>query len=48
MRPVESERADDIPYSRPIYRTCNLVERFYNKIKEFRRIATGYDGRAVL
>ena len=31
---------------RELYRHRNLVERFFNKIKHFRRIATRYDKRA--
>jgi transposase len=26
-----------------LYRACNLVERFFNKIKHCRRVATRYD-----
>ena len=26
-----------------LYNECNLVERFYNKLKQFRRVATRYD-----
>ncbi|MEM5389529.1 transposase [Paraburkholderia phymatum] len=30
-------------YSRVLYRTRNIVERFFNRIKHFRRVATRYD-----
>lgn len=30
-------------YSRALYRTRNLVERFFNRIKHFRRVSTRYD-----
>jgi transposase len=30
-----------------IYRTRNLIERFFNKIKQCRRVATRYDKRAA-
>ena len=36
-----------IPYDKDIYQERNLIERFFNKIKRFRRIATRYDKTAV-
>lgn len=30
----------------PLYKQSNLIERFFNKIKHFRRIATRYEKRA--
>ena len=30
-------------YSRTLYRTRNIVERFFNRIKHFRRVSTRYD-----
>lgn len=30
-------------YDRHIYKDRNLIERFFNRIKQFRRIATRYD-----
>lgn len=41
--PPKSNRTDEILYSRRVYRKRNLIERFFNKIKRFRRIATRYD-----
>ena len=41
--PPKSNRLDDIPYSKRLYKKRNLIERFFNKIKQFRRIATRYD-----
>lgn len=41
--PPKSNRLNDIPYSKRLYRKRNLVERFFSKIKQFRRIATRYD-----
>ena len=35
------------PYDKHIYQDRNLVERFFNKIKHFRRIATRYEKTAV-
>jgi len=40
-------RSQAIPYDKHIYRERNLVERFFNKIKHFRRIATRYEKTAV-
>ena len=36
-------RKDTICFSPHLYRARNLVERFFNKIKQCRRIATRYD-----
>jgi transposase len=42
---VQSQRADLLqPY---LYRARNLVERFVNKIKQCRRVATRYDKLAA-
>jgi transposase len=41
--PPRSNRKDPICFSPFLYRDRNLVERFFNKIKNFRRIATRYD-----
>lgn len=41
--PPRSNRKDPICFSPFLYRDGNLVERFFNKIKNFRRIATRYD-----
>ena len=45
--PSTRSRSQAIPYDKHIYRERNLVERFFNKIKHFRRIATRYDKTAV-
>ena len=34
-------------FSRYLYRARNLVERFFNKIKQCRRVATRYDKLAA-
>ncbi len=34
------------PFDRTLYKERNLVERFFSKLKHFRRIATRYDKRA--
>ncbi len=41
--PSKSNRTSPRPLDREIYRMRNLVERFFGKIKEFRRVATRYD-----
>ena len=44
--PPKSHRKDPICFSRHLYRDRNLIERFFNKIKQFRRVATRYDKTA--
>lgn len=41
--PPESNRRDPICFSKHVYRARNLVARFFNRIKHFRRIETHYD-----
>ncbi len=41
--PPKANRKDPICFSKYLYSARNLVERFFNKIKQFRRIATRYD-----
>ena len=45
--PSRSCRSQAIPYDKHIYQERNLVERFINKIKHFRRIATRYEKTAL-
>jgi transposase len=45
--PPKRNRMDPICFSPYLYRARNLVERFFNKIKQCRRIATRYDKLAV-
>jgi transposase len=45
--PSSRSRSQAIPYDTHIYQERNLVERFFNKIKHFRRIATRYEKAAV-
>lgn len=42
-----SRRLDPPAFSPYLYRYRNLVERFFNKIKHYRAIATRYDKRAT-
>ena len=41
--PPQARRATNIPYDADMYKWRHLVENFFQKIKEFRRIATRYD-----
>ena len=36
-------RCGVLPFNKELYRQRNRIERFFNKIKHFRRIATRYD-----
>jgi transposase len=45
--PSSRARSQAIPYDKDIYKERNLVERFFNKIKHFRRIATRYEKTAL-
>jgi putative transposase len=44
--PLGSRKAA-VPYDKNLYKERNLVERFFNKIKHFRRIATRYEKSAL-
>lgn len=41
--PPRSIRKGTFPFSSWVYRQRNLVERFFNRIKQFRGLATRYD-----
>lgn len=45
--PPRSNRIAPREFDRHIYKDRNLVERFFNRIKQFRRIATRYDKLAA-
>jgi len=45
--PPKRNRTEPICFSRHLYRARNLIERFFNKIKQCRRIATRYDKLAA-
>jgi transposase len=45
--PPKRNRKEPICFSPHLYRTRNLVERFFNKIKQCRRVATRYDKLAA-
>jgi putative transposase len=41
--PSKSNRRAPIEYDKALYKERNLVERFFNRLKQFRRVATRYD-----
>jgi len=41
--PPRANRIEPRRFSRKLYRRRNLIERFFNRIKQYRRIATRYD-----
>jgi transposase len=45
--PPRSNRSEPICFSPYLYRARNLIERFFNKIKQCRRVATRYDKLAA-
>lgn len=45
--PPKRNRKDPICFSPYLYRARNLIERFFNKIKQSRRVATRYDKLAA-
>ncbi len=44
--PPKSNRNTLREYDKALYKERNLVERFFNKLKHFRRVATRYDKTA--
>jgi transposase len=45
--PPRCNRNDSVCFSPHLYRARNLVERFFNKIKQRRRVATRYNKLAA-
>ena len=45
--PPKSNRKTSREYDKDIYKERNLIERLFNKLKHFRRIATRYDKTAL-
>ena len=41
--PPKSNRRAPHRHDKSLYKERNLVERFFNKLKQFRRVATRYD-----
>ena len=45
--PSNRRRKTIIPHNEVLYRERNLIERCFNKLKHFRRLATRFDRQAV-
>lgn len=45
--PPRSNRKTQREYDREVYKQRNLIERAFNKLKHWRRIATRYDRRSI-
>lgn len=45
--PSNRARKTPIPHDQTLYRERNRIERCFNKLKHFRRIATRFDRRAL-
>jgi transposase len=45
--PSKRNRKIHIPHNAQAYKLRNRIERFFNKLKHFRRISTRYDRRAI-
>ena len=43
MIPPRKNRKEQREYNKDIYKNRNQIERFFNRLKQFRRIATRYD-----
>nr|WP_210432498.1 transposase [Iodidimonas gelatinilytica] len=41
--PSKANRREPVPHNRAAYKHRNLIERMFNKLKQFRRIATRYE-----
>ena len=41
--PPKRNRKVQRPYDVDLYKERNIIERFFNKLKQFRRVATRYD-----
>jgi putative transposase len=41
--PPKRNRTVKRPYDADLYKERNIIERFFNKLKQFRRVATRYD-----
>ncbi len=45
--PCNPTRKNLIPYDFEVYKARNRIERCFNKLKHFRRVATRYDRKAI-
>ena len=43
--PARCNRKEDRPYDKALYKERHLVERLFQKLKHYRRIATRYEKR---
>lgn len=46
--PGKKNRLVPVEYDKYIYKERNFIERFFNRIKHFRRIATRYDKTSIM
>jgi transposase len=44
--PPRKNRTAPVPYDRHLYRERNAIERFFGRVKQYRRVATRYDKKA--
>ena len=42
IRP-RNNRVEDRPYDKEVYKRRNIIERFFHRLKQYRRVATRYD-----
>jgi transposase len=45
--PPRKSRAEPIAYDRHLYKERNVVERYFARVKQYRRVATRYDKKAA-
>jgi putative transposase len=45
--PPRKNRTTAIDYDRHLYKERNVAERFFGRVKQYRRVATRYDKKAV-
>ena len=41
--PPRDSRIDPQPYDEALYKRRNIIERFFHRLKQYRRVATRYD-----
>ena len=45
--PPRKNRREAVAYDRHLYRERNVIERFFGRIKQYRRVATRYEKKAA-
>ncbi len=45
--PPRKNRVEPIVYDRHLYKERNVVERYFSRVKQYRRVATRYDKKAA-